>query len=324
MSELRLRPKRLVLVGSVLVDLLLYVERLPERGGDLLAQRSLQAVGGGFNVLLGAWRLGLPAAYAGRIGDGPMGSLVRAELEAAGIPGLLPPVRGRDTGFDIGLVEPDGERTFVTAPGVEAELSLEELAPLALQEGDAVYVSGYDLCYPVSGAALEAWLPQLPSGCLLVLDPGPLVASISAARLERVLSRVDVLSLNARELRLLSGEEEPARGAAQLRERLAPQGIVVARVGAEGCWLATGEGEAPRHVVARPARVVVDTTGAGDAHVAAFLAALAAGKCLSEAAYEANVAASLAVERAGPATTPTRAELQAALKEEVNLRGEWE
>nr|BBH91810.1 sugar kinase [Thermogemmatispora argillosa] len=323
MSELRLRPRRLVLVGSVLVDLLLYVERLPERGGDLLAQRALQAVGGGFNLLAGAVRLGLPAAYAGRVGDGPMGSRVRAELEALGIPLLLPPVVGRDTGFDVGFVEPDGERTFVTAPGVEAELSREELEQLILQEGDAVYVSGYDLCYPLSGAALGAWLPGLAPDCLLVLDPGPLVAEIPASRLEPVLRRVDVLSLNARELRLLTGEEEPARGAAQLRERLAPQGIVVARVGAGGCWLATTEGE-PQQIAARPARVVVDTTGAGDAHVVAFLAALAAGTPLEEAAYAANVAASLAVERAGPATTPTRAELLEALAAEKKVRGGWE
>ncbi|MBX5448450.1 PfkB family carbohydrate kinase [Thermogemmatispora sp.] len=323
MSTLRLRPRRLVVVGSVLVDLLLYVERLPERGGDLLAQRALQAVGGGFNLLLGAVRLGLPAAYAGRVGDGLMGSRVRAELEALGIPLLLPPVVGRDTGFDIGLVEPDGERTFVTAPGVEAELSREELEALKLQEGDAVYISGYDLCYPLSGDALEVWLPGLAPGCLLVLDPGPLVAEIPASRLAEVLRRVDVLSLNARELRLLSGEEEPARGAAQLRTRLAPGGIVVARVGAEGCWLATAEGE-PRQIAARPARVVVDTTGAGDAHVVALLAALAAGARLEEAAYEANVAASLAVERAGPATTPTREELVEALAEGKKGKEAWE
>ncbi|WP_069801194.1 PfkB family carbohydrate kinase [Thermogemmatispora onikobensis] len=323
MSRLRLRPRRLVLVGSVLVDLLLYVERLPERGGDLLAERTLQAVGGGFNVLIGALRLGLPAAYAGRIGDGPMGQRVRAELAAVGIPVLLPPVGGRDTGFDIGLVEPDGERTFVTAPGVEAELSLPELEGLALQEGDAVYVSGYDLCYPLSGAALEAWLPGLAPGCLLVLDPGPLVAAIPRLRLEQVLRRVDVLSLNARELRLLGGEEEPVRGAERLCAWLAPQGIVVARVGAEGCWLVSAEGS-PSRIAARPARAVVDTTGAGDAHVAAFLAALARGQSLEEAAYEANVAASLAVERAGPATTPTRAELEMALVEDRKRGGAWE
>ena len=58
---------------------------------------------------------------------------------------------------------------------------------------------------------------------------------------------------------------------------------------------------------------MVDTTGAGDAHVAAFLAFLSVGDDPLWAAWVANVAASLAVERAGPATGPTAAELQTAL-----------
>ena len=69
-------PRRLVLVGSVLVDILLYIDRLPERGGDRLAERSIITSGGGMNVLVGAARLGLPVAYAGRVGDGAMGRQV--------------------------------------------------------------------------------------------------------------------------------------------------------------------------------------------------------------------------------------------------------
>src|SRR5215467_4700936 len=89
-------PQRLVLVGSVLVDILLYVSRLPERGGDLLAERSLIVSGGGMNVLTGAARLGLAAAFAGRVGDGAMGTQVLADLKSQGIPLLLPQVHGED------------------------------------------------------------------------------------------------------------------------------------------------------------------------------------------------------------------------------------
>ncbi len=311
------RPRRLVLVGSVLVDVLMYVDHLPERGGDILAGRTLLTSGGGFNVLAGAARLGMSVAYAGRVGDGPMGRQVLTDLQAAGIPLLLPQVRGRDTGFDIGLVEPDAERTFVTAPGIEAELSVDDLRAIPLQEGDVLYISGYDLCYPISGAALEAWLPQMDEmdeQVWLVVDPGPLVASIPAPRLQRVLQRTNLLSVNARELWLLTGLEDPAAGATALVERIAPGGLVVARVGAAGCWLASATLPAVA-VPPRPARVVVDTTGAGDAHVAALLAALAAGDELLLAAYKANVAASLSVERSGPATGPTRSELAQALQD---------
>lgn len=311
MRAARIRPGRLVLVGSVLVDILMYVDRLPERGGDCLAQRSVLTSGGGFNVLVGAARLGMAVAYAGRVGDGPMGTQVMADLAAAGIPLLLPRASGEDTGFDIGLVEPDGERTFVTAPGAESRLRPVDLNALPLLPGDAIYVSGYDLCYPISGATLEEWLPALQSQNLLVIDPGPLVAEILGERLARVLARTDIVSLNTREIGILTGSTDVPEAAKRLVPRLAPGGWVVARAGAQGCWVAS-DTYGPLHIPARPAHVV-DTTGAGDAHVAALLARLAASDELPTAARAANVAASLAVEKIGPATGPTLQELEHAL-----------
>jgi sugar/nucleoside kinase (ribokinase family) len=310
-NALRIPPRRLVLVGSVLVDILLYVDRLPDRGGDAIAQQAILTTGGGFNVLVGATRLGLPAAYAGRVGDGPMGSRVMADLAAAGIPLVLPRVAGEDTGFDVGLVESDAERTFVTAPGAESRLCLADLNAIPLRAGDAVYVSGYDLCYPVSGAALGAWLPALPSSYLLVIDPGPLVGLIPPERLAPVLARCDILSLNARETSILSGLAGIVEGAQALASRIAPGGCVVARAGAQGCWLVSA-GREPLHIPARAVHAV-DSTGAGDAHVAAMLARLAFGESLAAAARAANIAASVVVEHAGPATGPTARELEELL-----------
>jgi len=313
MSDVRLRPPRLVLVGSVLVDILMYVEHLPERGGDALARKALLTSGGGMNLLVGVRRLGLSACYAGRVGNGPMGTQIMADLLAAAIPLLLPRVQGEDSGFDIGLVEASGERTFVTSPGTESRLSLTDLQSIVLQAGDVVYVSGYDLLYPISGDALTTWLPTLPPDILLVIDPGPLVAEIPVDRLATVLVRTDVISLNEREIGLLTGITEIPQAAQSLVPRLAPNGYVVARVGADGCWLASTHLE-PCHIPGRPARVV-DTTGAGDTHIAALLASLAHGENdMQRAAYVANVAASLSVERMGPATGPTSQELQAALQ----------
>jgi len=311
MSGLPVQPRRLLLIGSVLVDILLYIERLPVRGGDTIARQRLLTSGGGFNILAGAARLGMSVSYAGRVGDGPMGVQIMADLTSAGIPLLIPQVRGEDTGFTVGLIEANAERTFVTAPGTEAHLSLDNLHSIALQTGDAIYVSGYDLNYPISGAALATWLSELAPGHLLVIDPGPLAADIPSERLARVLARANILSLNAREAALLTGVNDLPEAARLLIPRLAPGGCVVARAGAQGCWLASAILQ-PCHIPARPTHAV-DTTGAGDSHVAALLARLAAGDDLRTAAYAANVAASLAVEHSGPATCPTAQELQEAL-----------
>jgi sugar/nucleoside kinase (ribokinase family) len=308
-----MRPGRLVLVGSVVVDALLYVDRLPDRGGDLVARRLVTSAGGGFNVLVAAARLGMEAVHGGRTGGGVLGGLARRALDEAGIASLLPPSGLQDTGLVVGLVEPDGERTFVTAPGIESRLSRDDLAGLTLRAGDAVHVSGYDLVYPESGAALGAWLPGLAGDLLLVVDPGPLAAEIPPERLRRALRRTDLLSLSAREAAILSGRRDPPGAAAELAERLAAGALVVVRAGADGCWLAAAGAE-PVHLPGRPA-AMVDSTGAGDAHVAAFLARLSHGDDPVRAAEVANVAASLSVERPGPSTSPTAAELQAVLED---------
>ena len=171
----------------------------------------------------------------------------------------------------------------------------------------AIYVSGYDLCYPVSGASLGTWLHTLSTDYLLVIDPGPLVAEIPPERLARALARCDILSLNAREIALLTGIADIAEAAKKLVPRLAPGGYVVARSGVQGCWIAS-DTITPTHLPARPIQAV-DTTGAGDAHVAALLTRLSKGNDMLLAARVANIAASLAVEKIGPATGPTSQEL---------------
>ncbi len=311
MTGVRVRPRRLVLVGSVVVDVLLYVDRLPDRGSDLLAREAVAGAGGGFNVLAAATRLGMPAAYGGRTGVGVFGEQARRALQEVGIAALLPPDERADTGLVVGLVEPDGERTFVTVPGAESRLEPHELRALPLRADDAVYVSGYDLVYPVSGRSLHEWLPSLSQDVLVAIDTGPLVADIPAERLRQVLRRADLLSVSAREASMLSGQHDPAHAVALLVGRLAEGGLVVVRAGARGCWLA-GAGAEPLHVPGRPTHAV-DSTGAGDAHVAAFLARLSLGEDPARAARAANVAAALSVERAGSATGPTAQELEAAL-----------
>src|SRR5208282_6890366 len=99
-----------------------------------------------------------------------------------------PPDPAADTGFDVALVEDGGERTFVTSLGAETlrEPGAWDAAPV--RAGDAVYVSGYGLVAPESGAILGAWAAALPAGVLLFVDPGPLIADIPAEVLGPVLS----------------------------------------------------------------------------------------------------------------------------------------
>ena len=311
------RPlSRLVLAGEAIVDLVMRVPGLPPRGGDLLAGGSAVQVGGGFNVMAAAARQGMPVVYAGGHGTGPWGDLVRAVLAAEGIELLRAPDPKSDTGFDVALVEPDGERTFITSVGAETHPG--GWGAIAVSPGDVVYVSGYGLVPPSAGEAagepaggLGAWAAALPEGVVVFADPGPLVADIPAATLDAVLARCDWWSCNRREAALLTGSDDPVAAARQLLTRVSATAGVIVRLAADGCVVATTLGDLV--IVPAPSVDVVDTTGAGDAHAGVFLAGLAAGLDPRGAARRANAAAALAVTRDGPATAPAGRELDAFL-----------
>ncbi|MFI6252912.1 PfkB family carbohydrate kinase [Streptomyces sp. NPDC051016] len=127
--------------------------------------------------------------------------------------------------------------------------------------------------------------------------------------LSPVLARTDWLSANAREARLMTGHEDPRSAAAALGRRLAPGAGVLVRADKDGCWLTVAD-QPPVHVPGFPV-TAIDSNGAGDAHVGAFLALLAEGLDPVTAARGANAAAACAVTRRGPATAPDRAELAA-------------
>jgi sugar/nucleoside kinase (ribokinase family) len=303
-------PRRLLFAGEAIVDLLMWVPALPERGGDMLSESAAIEVGGGFNIMAAAVRQGLPVLYCGGHGTGPWGEKVRAALAAENIGLLRAADPGQDTGFDVALVEADGERTFVTHLGAESLREPDAWNLVPVRSGDAVYVSGYGLVPPASGAILGAWAAALPPGVLLFVDPGPLVADIPVAVLEPVLARCDWWSCNQREAALLTGIADPAEAARRLISRTGQAGVIV-RSGPDGAVLALRAGDHGPSLsrIPAPAVTAVDTTGAGDAHSGVFLAALAAGLTASAATRRANAAAALAVTRSGPAVSPARAEL---------------
>ena len=309
----KLLPTRLLSVGSILADIRIDVPGLPPRGGDVLGSQASVSAGGGFNILAAAARNGLKTAFAGQHGNGSYGARIRAELQSEGIDILMAPSEAGDSGFCIVLVEPDGERTFVTSPGVEARPGRFPLETLQITPTDALFASGYDLCYPELGSAIAGWLPTLPASVTVMIDPGPLVADIPPDVMSAALARADILSLNRREAALFSGVADVAAAAKHIRDRLRKDALVILRDGAAGCLLLGAGIEAPGLRVPAPSVEMVDATGAGDAHTGVFLASRAAGFEIAEAARRANVAAAMAVTRKGPATAPGTEELNAFL-----------
>jgi ribokinase len=295
------RPTRLVVLGSILIDLVLDIPALPERGGDVLAQEVGYRPGGGFNIASAASRLGLPTLYAGPYGTGPMGDRVAQALAEDGVDVVFAPNPDQDTGYCITLVDPDGERTFVTVTGADGVVDGDALASLVYQRDDAVYVSGYDLAYVASGPVLAHHVGAIPGqsdgGPLLVLDPSPLVTQTSDDVWAWVLPRADVITCNAHEFSVIG----------PLLTRYGSTAVVVHRDGAAGATLQLPD--QPPVVVAGYPVEAVDSNGAGDVHVGAMLAGLAEGLEWPAAVDLANRAAAFSVTRRGGANGPTPDEL---------------
>jgi len=308
------RQRRLVCVGSVVIDIVMHVPRLPDPGGDVVAPTSRLTVGGAFNVMSAASRQGLSVTYASGHGTGPLGNMVRSQLAVMGIEMTSPATPAIDTGFSVTFVTADGERTFATAPGAEAISTQETLDAVPIFPGDLVYVSGYGLAYRDSGPVLARWVSQLDAHILVVVDPGPLVAAIPDVVLRAVAARCNWWSCNEREARLMTGAVSPDQAVRRLIEITGRDGVLV-RLGRNGCLLLM-RGRDVQHLRARAVEVV-DTTGAGDTHTGTFMAALVHGAEPSEAVHIANVAASIAVSRPGSPTAPTPEELRRSLAREA-------
>lgn len=300
---------RLVHFGSAVIDFIYRLDRLPKPGEDLIASSYFSMPGGGFNMMAAAKRSGLATAFAGRIGDGPAGAILHKAFRDEDIDVLTPLYQGEDTGVCIVMVTDDAERTFVSYPGAESRLSADDLLALEFRPTDWLFTSGYTLLYPQSGGEQTRFLSKVDPALNFVFDPTGIVADIPRDRLDVALSRADWLSCNRDEaIAMLGGDLEPGDLARTVLERLCPRAKgVVLRLGASGAILAL-RGAIPRTIPAFEV-AAVDTTGAGDCHLGAFVAALSRGDAPERAVEYANAAAALSTLEHGGATAPRRADV---------------
>ncbi|OBQ74538.1 PfkB family carbohydrate kinase [Mesorhizobium erdmanii] len=305
---------RLVHIGSAVVDYVYRIDALPAPGMEKTASSFAQVAGGGFNMMVAAARTGTKVVFGGQLGSGPNGDFLRAAFAAAGIETLTPPAPAMDSGNCVAMISSDAERTFVSWPGAESVLSLDMMAPVSVAPGDWVFASGYTLSYAGSRDALTDWIEALPGNIPFVFDPTPIISDIPRSILSRVLARTTWLSCNATEAAEIAGRGDVEDLAVRLLAEHCPQAAgVVIRSAAKGCHVTLADGTA--QTVAGFKVDPVDTNGAGDTHIGAFVSALARGAPPFEAARYANAAAAISVTRHGGSSAPTDAEIQTFLSQ---------
>ena len=301
--------RRVIVVGSVNVDLVATVDHLPAPGETVTGGRFAQHHGGkGGNQAVAAARLGAATWFVGAIGADAFGDEARAALAAEGVDVTeLVALPGQATGVALILVDASGENSIAVAGGANAALApahvgaaFDRLRPTT---GDVVLV-GHEI---PTATATEALRLAKAGGATTVFNPAP----ATGVTLE-TLALSDIVTPNqgeAAELLAIEGGTQDM-GPERLA-RLAGGGQALITLGSRGALLVGADG--PQRLPA-PDVAVIDTTGAGDTLNGALAAGLAASMPVADAARRAVVAAALAVSRAGAREgMPTAGELEAAL-----------
>lgn len=211
---------RVVLMGQILVDLAVRGEALPAPGGDVWASDEGMHVGGGFNALVAARRMGAQAVSLSPIGQGPYSLLIQQALQRAEITDAGPHIDGIDNGFCIAFTDQSGERTFISTRGAETRAPANAWADFTatMRPGDVLYIDGYLMDHPANRQAAQAALEALPEGVQVILDVSPVIGIPQGLPARDV-----IVSMNHREAQQIINQSAE-RGLGQAQELSRGQG----------------------------------------------------------------------------------------------------
>lgn len=296
---------RIALLGSLNLDLVLHMPRMPAAGETLASDSSAIFCGGkGANQAVACARMGADVAMIGRLGDDPSATMLRAALTAEGIDdkGVVT-TANTASGTAVILLTPDGQNRIMLIGGANAAVSAADIASQAdAFEGANLLICQLEVPMDAVNAAIDH---ARALGIPVLLNPAP-ARELAAA----LIAKIDYLIPNEPEAALLTGIAvdglDSALAAAQALRGHGARNVIVT-LGAAGILILDATGH--RHLPALPAEVV-DTTAAGDSFIGGFAAGIVEGLSLDEAAQLGLRAARVCVGRAGAqAALPYRSEV---------------
>jgi len=318
LREMPMANNKILVAGSLNMDQVVHVPRIPVLGETLLGAGSLKLVPGGkgANQAVAMARLGAPVAMAGRVGNDPFGERLLSSLRSDNVDtGLIVVDQEEASGVAFIFLAPDGNNAIVVAAGANMRVGQDSVQSSTIFEAIAqAQALVLQLEIPLEtvilfiAAARKGGVPVV-----LNLAPGQPLS-------KEVLRQLEVLIVNETEASLLSGQRvDSLEDAHIVATVLHEQGIpkVVITLGSQGAILATSDGSGKTRIIYQSAPVVqvIDTTAAGDCFVGALTVALTEGQSPEDALRFAVYASALKVTKFGAQSgLPTRAEVDAFLQ----------
>jgi ribokinase len=280
--------------GALNVDKLFKVDRIAVAEEESFVTDYAETCGGSAaNAVVGLARLGCKVGFLGKVASDNEGRKLLEDFnrESVDTSGIAVAKRGR-SGTVMGFIDKKGERALYVDPGVNDTIESNEMIEEYASKTRFLHLTSFVGEKPFQ--TQKKLVQALPKSVKLSIDPGALYARKGLAKLEPIMERAFASMPNARELKLLTEENDYRRGA----EALLKKGVrvVAVKLGSRGCYVTDGK---KSHLV-EPFKVkVVDTTGAGDAFCAGFLYGLISGQSLDACGRIGNFVASRCITKMG-------------------------
>lgn len=283
-------------VGSINMDIILGMQRVPEVGENVLGTEYSYSCGGkGANQASALAKLGAGTKMIGKVADDTNGRKLIENLEANGIDRSGVSTAGTQTGMAAIILDGDGRNRIVVYEGANAEIDPDEAAEFITDELDLLLVQFETAEEVVTRCVNRA----ISKGIITVIDCGP----AKQFALENM-QGATIISPNESETLALTGispdsQEDVLRSSQIIKERSKAE-YVVLKLGERGCSIF--DGNDLRIMPAYPADVV-DTTAAGDCFTAAMALEYKRSGDIFKACDMGNKAGSIAVSRMGAAAS---------------------
>ncbi len=283
--------KKILVIGSSVCDVIIRVHHIPrpEEDENIISQ-TLSIGGCAYNIASMLRYLQVPHTLFSPIGTGIYGDFVREQFLHNHIPLLL--IAKQKNGCCYCLVDDSGERTFLCEHGAEYLFKKEWFDSLNVNDYDCVYICGLEI-EEKSGDIIIDFLSHNPH-LQIYFAPGPRINHISQKKLQKLFDLHPIIHLNLSEILSYTQQNSLIKAVNDLYSQI--QQSLIVTLGDKGCYYFDGKQDI---TVPSMKAEVVDTIGAGDAHMGAFIAFQTLGYSVKESLQKANQHAAKVVQQQG-------------------------